>query len=107
MTKISFFQYFQTNIHSISKKDTQREEFVADQLDKVRINPSLSSKMRHDLIDVLYKHINAFASYSDLLGTIRGHRPYPLVLRRQAYPEILGETYPRVDTAWCTNKGRP
>ncbi|MBW0557667.1 hypothetical protein O181_097382 [Austropuccinia psidii MF-1] len=37
-----------------SVKNTEREEFVANQLVEAQINPSLSPKMRHKLIDVLY-----------------------------------------------------
>ncbi|MBW0553174.1 hypothetical protein O181_092889, partial [Austropuccinia psidii MF-1] len=35
-----------------SKKDTYKEEFVANQLFEAQINPSLSPKMRNELIDV-------------------------------------------------------
>ncbi|MBW0524069.1 hypothetical protein O181_063784 [Austropuccinia psidii MF-1] len=78
-----------------SKKDTYKEEFVANQLVEAQINPSLSTKMRHELIDVLYTYNNAFASDNEPLGAIKGHevditlnidRPYPPVLRRPAYP---------------------
>ncbi|MBW0582430.1 hypothetical protein O181_122145 [Austropuccinia psidii MF-1] len=78
-----------------SKKDNYKEEFVANQLVEAQINPSLSKKMRHELIDVLYTYNNAFASDNEPLGAIKGHevditlnlnRPYPPVLRRQAYP---------------------
>ncbi|MBW0535636.1 hypothetical protein O181_075351 [Austropuccinia psidii MF-1] len=74
--------------------DTYKEEFVANKLVEAQINPSLSPKMRHDLIDVLYTYKNAFASDNKPLGTIKGHgfditlnidRAYPPVLRRQAY----------------------
>ncbi|MBW0512879.1 hypothetical protein O181_052594 [Austropuccinia psidii MF-1] len=50
--------------------------------------------MRHDLIYVLYTYKNAFSSYNEPLGAIKGHevditlnidRPYPPVLRRPAY----------------------
>ncbi|MBW0555950.1 hypothetical protein O181_095665 [Austropuccinia psidii MF-1] len=77
-----------------SKKDTYKEEFVANQLVEAQINPSLSPKMRNELIDVLYPYNNAFASENETLGAIKGHevditlnidRPYPPVLRRQAY----------------------
>ncbi|MBW0591615.1 hypothetical protein O181_131330 [Austropuccinia psidii MF-1] len=59
------------------------------------MSSSLSTKMRHELIDVLYTYNNAFASDNEPLGTIKGHkvaitlnidRPYPPVLRRPAYP---------------------
>ncbi|MBW0479855.1 hypothetical protein O181_019570 [Austropuccinia psidii MF-1] len=75
--------------------DTFKEEFVAKQPVEAQINPSLSPKMRHDLIDVLYTDKNAFASDDEPLGAIKRHevditlnipRPYPPVLRRPAYP---------------------
>ncbi|MBW0577497.1 hypothetical protein O181_117212 [Austropuccinia psidii MF-1] len=78
-----------------SVKDTYKEEFVANQLVEAQLHPSLSPKMRHHLIDVLYTYKNAFASDNEPLDTIKGHevditlnidRPYPPVLRRPAYP---------------------
>ncbi|MBW0543405.1 hypothetical protein O181_083120 [Austropuccinia psidii MF-1] len=51
--------------------------------------------MRHELIDVLYPYKNAFASDNEPLGAIKGNevditlnidRPYPLILRKPAYP---------------------
>ncbi|MBW0530087.1 hypothetical protein O181_069802 [Austropuccinia psidii MF-1] len=81
-----------------SVKDTYKEEFVANQLVEAQINPSLSPKMRHDLIYVLYTYENAFASNNEPLGCIKGNevditlnmdRPYPPVLRRPAYPARL------------------
>ncbi|MBW0580540.1 hypothetical protein O181_120255, partial [Austropuccinia psidii MF-1] len=77
-----------------SKKDTCKEEFVANQPVEAQINPSLSTKMRHELIDVLYTYNNAFSSDNEPLGSIKGHevditlnidRTYPPVLRRPAY----------------------
>ncbi|MBW0475138.1 hypothetical protein O181_014853 [Austropuccinia psidii MF-1] len=76
-------------------KETYNKKFVTDQLVEAQINPSLSSKMRHELIDVLYTYKNAFVSDNEQLGTIRGHEAditinidgsYPPVLRRPAYP---------------------
>ncbi|MBW0555546.1 hypothetical protein O181_095261 [Austropuccinia psidii MF-1] len=78
-----------------SVKDTYKEELVSIQLVEVQINPSLSPKMRNELIDVLYPYNNAFASDNEPLGAIKGHevditinidRPYPPVLKRPAYP---------------------
>ncbi|MBW0554322.1 hypothetical protein O181_094037 [Austropuccinia psidii MF-1] len=90
------FPICQKQISLISSvKDTFKEEFVANQLVEAQINPSLSPKIRHDLIDVLCTYENAFASDNEPLGTIKGHevditldidRPYPPVLRRPAYP---------------------
>ncbi|MBW0511624.1 hypothetical protein O181_051339 [Austropuccinia psidii MF-1] len=81
-----------------SSKDTYKEEFVANKLVEAQINPSLSPKMRHYLIDVLYTYKNAFASDNEQLGAIKGHevditlnidRTYLPVLRRSAYPASL------------------
>ncbi|MBW0503396.1 hypothetical protein O181_043111 [Austropuccinia psidii MF-1] len=78
-----------------SNKDTYKEEFVTDQLVAAQINPSLSPKMRKELINVLYTYKNAFASDDEQLGAIKRYevditlniyRPYPPVLRRPAYP---------------------
>ncbi|MBW0556324.1 hypothetical protein O181_096039 [Austropuccinia psidii MF-1] len=55
------------------KIDTYKEEFVANQLVEAQIKPSLSRKMRHELIDVLYTYNNAFSSDNEPLGTIKGH----------------------------------
>ncbi|MBW0510172.1 hypothetical protein O181_049887 [Austropuccinia psidii MF-1] len=78
-----------------SVKDTYKEEFVANQLVEAQIDPSLSPKMRYDLIDVLYTYKNSFACDNEPLGAIEGNavditlnidRPYPPGLRRPAYP---------------------
>ncbi|MBW0535757.1 hypothetical protein O181_075472 [Austropuccinia psidii MF-1] len=78
-----------------SVKDTYKSEFVSNQLVEAQINPSLSPKMRNDLIDVLYTYKNAFAFDNEPLGSIKGHevditfnidRPYHPLLRRPAYP---------------------
>ncbi|MBW0536265.1 hypothetical protein O181_075980 [Austropuccinia psidii MF-1] len=72
-----------------SNKDIYREEFANDQNFKAQINPSLSPKMMHELIDVLYTYKNAFSSDTEPLGAIKGHerditlnidRPYPPVI---------------------------
>ncbi|MBW0533272.1 hypothetical protein O181_072987 [Austropuccinia psidii MF-1] len=77
-----------------SNKDSYKEEFVIDQLVEAQINPSLSPRMRQELINVLYTYKKAFPSDNEPLGTINGHevditldidRPYPSVLRRKAY----------------------
>ncbi|MBW0539392.1 hypothetical protein O181_079107 [Austropuccinia psidii MF-1] len=76
-------------------KDTYRIEFLSNKLVEAQINPSLSPKMRNELIDVLYTYNNEFSSDNEQLGAIQGHEvdiylnidsPYPSVLRRPAYP---------------------
>ncbi|MBW0469096.1 hypothetical protein O181_008811 [Austropuccinia psidii MF-1] len=78
-----------------SVQNTYKEEFVSNQLAEAQTNPSLSPKMRHELIYVLNTYNNAFAPDNEPLGTIKAHevnitlnvdRPYPQVLRRPAYP---------------------
>ncbi|MBW0533620.1 hypothetical protein O181_073335 [Austropuccinia psidii MF-1] len=79
-------------------KNTHKEEFFSKQLSEAKLNLVLSAKMRQELINFLYTYKNAFASDNKPLGTIRGNevditlnidRPYPPVLRRPAYPEVL------------------
>ncbi|MBW0593515.1 hypothetical protein O181_133230, partial [Austropuccinia psidii MF-1] len=53
-----------------SKNDAYKEVFVSNQLLEAQINPSLSPKMRNELINVLYTYNNAFASYNEPLGAI-------------------------------------
>ncbi|MBW0514304.1 hypothetical protein O181_054019 [Austropuccinia psidii MF-1] len=54
--------------------------------------------MRDDLIDSLYTYKNAFSSNYQSLGALKGNeldinlnieRPYPLILRRPAYPASI------------------
>ncbi|MBW0531087.1 hypothetical protein O181_070802 [Austropuccinia psidii MF-1] len=51
--------------------------------------------MKEELIEILFQYREAFASDNEPLGAIKGHevdimlnveRPYPLLLRRPAYP---------------------
>ncbi|MBW0586904.1 hypothetical protein O181_126619 [Austropuccinia psidii MF-1] len=78
-----------------SVKDTYKDEFVSKKPVEAQINPSLSPKMRNELIDVLYTCNNVFTSDNEPLGAIKGNevditlnidRQYPPVLRRPAYP---------------------
>ncbi|MBW0544314.1 hypothetical protein O181_084029 [Austropuccinia psidii MF-1] len=56
-----------------SVKDTYREEFVTNQLFEAHINPSLSHKMKHYLIDVLCTYKNSFSRDKVTLGANKGH----------------------------------
>ncbi|MBW0494605.1 hypothetical protein O181_034320 [Austropuccinia psidii MF-1] len=77
-----------------SVKDTHKEEFVAYQIVEEKINPSLSLKMRHDLIDVLYIYKNAFASDNEPLGAIKGHKAdITLNIGRTSPPVLRGPAY--------------
>ncbi|MBW0462635.1 hypothetical protein O181_002350 [Austropuccinia psidii MF-1] len=71
-----------------SNKDTFKEESVNEQLFEAQINPSLSLRMKHELINVLYPYRNAFSSDNEPLGAIRGHEfDISLNIYRPAYPE--------------------
>ncbi|MBW0550715.1 hypothetical protein O181_090430 [Austropuccinia psidii MF-1] len=79
-------------------RDTYKDELVDNQLVEAQTNPSLSSKMKHDLLDVLYTYNNAFPSDNETLGTIKAHeveitlnidRPYPPVSEDQLIQPIL------------------
>ncbi|MBW0467423.1 hypothetical protein O181_007138 [Austropuccinia psidii MF-1] len=93
--KVAFFNMPKQISVISSVKNTYKEESVSNQLVEAKIKPSLSPKMRHELIDVLYTYNNAFAADNEPLGAIKGHevditlniaRPYPPVLRKTAYP---------------------
>ncbi|MBW0549967.1 hypothetical protein O181_089682 [Austropuccinia psidii MF-1] len=93
--KLAFSNVLKQRSILSSNKDTHKAEFVNNQLIEAQINRSLSPKMRHELVDVLYTYKTAFTSYNGPLGAIKGHevditlnveRPYPPVLRRPAYP---------------------
>ncbi|MBW0470259.1 hypothetical protein O181_009974 [Austropuccinia psidii MF-1] len=94
--KISAFSYMPKQVSIVSSnKDTYKERFVTYQIVEAQINPSLSPRMRQELINVLYTYKNEFSSDNEPLGAIKGHevditinidRPYPPVLRRPAYP---------------------
>ncbi|MBW0564453.1 hypothetical protein O181_104168 [Austropuccinia psidii MF-1] len=67
-------------------------------LNEAKISLHLTDKQESELSAFLYEHKEAFASDKEPLGAIIGHevyiilnieRPYPLVLRRPAYPEIF------------------
>ncbi|MBW0508616.1 hypothetical protein O181_048331 [Austropuccinia psidii MF-1] len=78
-----------------SNEDTYKEEFVTNQLVMAQLNPSLSPRMRKEVINVLYTDKNAFSSDNEPSGAIKGHevditlnieRLYPPVLRIPAFP---------------------
>ncbi|MBW0583196.1 hypothetical protein O181_122911 [Austropuccinia psidii MF-1] len=56
-----------------SVKDTYKDKYVANQLVEEQINPSLSPKMRHYLIDLLYTYTNSFASDNEPSGATKRH----------------------------------
>ncbi|MBW0512524.1 hypothetical protein O181_052239 [Austropuccinia psidii MF-1] len=71
---------------------------MTEQIVEAQINPSLSPKMKHELIDGLYTYKNSSSSDNEPLGAIREHevdvtinigRPYPPVLTTPAYTASL------------------
>ncbi|MBW0577788.1 hypothetical protein O181_117503 [Austropuccinia psidii MF-1] len=79
----------------IKVKNVNKEKFVSDQLIEAQINPELTPEMKEELIQILFQYREAFASDNEPLRPIKGHgvdiilnveRPYPPILRREAYP---------------------
>ncbi|MBW0554221.1 hypothetical protein O181_093936 [Austropuccinia psidii MF-1] len=75
-----------------------KERFVSDQVIEPQISPELTPEMKEELIEILFQYREAFASNNKPLGANKGHeeeimpnveRPYPPLLRRQAYPASL------------------
>ncbi|MBW0462841.1 hypothetical protein O181_002556 [Austropuccinia psidii MF-1] len=78
-----------------SNQDTHKEERLNNQPIKAQIVPSLSQKVRHELVDVLYTYKNVFSSDNKPLGAFKGlevditlniDRPYLPVLKGKVYP---------------------
>ncbi|MBW0515202.1 hypothetical protein O181_054917 [Austropuccinia psidii MF-1] len=76
-------------------KKFNKEKFVSDQLIEAQISPRSTPEMKEELIEILFQYREAFASYDEPLGAIKGHevyimlnveRPYPPLSRRPAYP---------------------
>ncbi|MBW0571595.1 hypothetical protein O181_111310 [Austropuccinia psidii MF-1] len=75
--------------------NVNKEKFLSNQLIEAQISPELAPEMKEELIEILFQYREALASYNEPLGAIKGHevdimlnveRPYPSLLRRQAYP---------------------
>ncbi|MBW0545134.1 hypothetical protein O181_084849 [Austropuccinia psidii MF-1] len=76
-------------------KNVNKETFVSSQLIEAQISPELTLEMKEELIEILFQYREAFASDIEPLGAVKEHevdimlnveRPYPPLLRRQAYP---------------------
>ncbi|MBW0477821.1 hypothetical protein O181_017536 [Austropuccinia psidii MF-1] len=87
---------FSLDIYQISTKDTLEE--LLNELREAQFSTTLTSKHKLRLLKILRKNRQAFAFGEEPLGKIRGHdielyldveRPYPPMLRRPPYPEIL------------------
>ncbi|MBW0539016.1 hypothetical protein O181_078731 [Austropuccinia psidii MF-1] len=79
----------------IQVKNVNKDVFVSDQLIEAQTHPELTLKMKEELIEILFKYKESFASDNKPIGAIKAHdveimlnveRPYPLLLRGQAYP---------------------
>ncbi|MBW0552626.1 hypothetical protein O181_092341 [Austropuccinia psidii MF-1] len=77
-------------------KNFNKEKFVSDQLIEAQISTELTLKMKEELIEMLFKYREAFASNNEPLGAIKVHEveiilnvetTYPPLLRRPAYPD--------------------
>ncbi|MBW0507908.1 hypothetical protein O181_047623 [Austropuccinia psidii MF-1] len=75
-------------------KNVNKEKFVSDLLIEEQICTELTLEMKEELIEILFKYREAFASDNEPLGAIKGHeldlmlnleRLYPPLLRRPDY----------------------
>ncbi|MBW0539544.1 hypothetical protein O181_079259 [Austropuccinia psidii MF-1] len=84
-------------VNKVSPLNLELEKFKFEQLKEAEISLHLTYKQENELSSLLYYHKGAFASDTEPLGAITGHkvdiilnieRPYPPLLRRPAYPAI-------------------
>ncbi|MBW0511725.1 hypothetical protein O181_051440 [Austropuccinia psidii MF-1] len=87
---------FSLDIYQISTHDLLEE--LLNEFREVQFSTTLTSKQKLGLLKLLRKNRPAFAIGEEPLGKIKGHdieiyldveRPYPPILRRPPYPEIL------------------
>ncbi|MBW0575759.1 hypothetical protein O181_115474 [Austropuccinia psidii MF-1] len=85
----------QITVNKVSPVNLGLEKFKSEQLNEAEISLYLTDRQENELSSLSYDHRDAFASDKEPLGTTIGHeadiilnieRPYPLLLRRPAYP---------------------
>ncbi|MBW0579640.1 hypothetical protein O181_119355 [Austropuccinia psidii MF-1] len=85
----------QISVNKVSPVSLEFEKFKSEQLREAEISLLLNDKQENEFSSLLYDHKGAFASEKEPLVAIIGHevdlilnikRPYPLPLRRPAYP---------------------
>ncbi|MBW0520082.1 hypothetical protein O181_059797 [Austropuccinia psidii MF-1] len=86
----------QITVSKVAPVNLELEKFKSEQLNEAEISLHLTDKRENELSTLLYDHREAFASEKEPLGAIFFHqvdiilnieRPYPPLLRRNAYPE--------------------
>ncbi|MBW0552553.1 hypothetical protein O181_092268 [Austropuccinia psidii MF-1] len=79
--------------------NVNKEKFVSDELIEAQLSPELTPEMKEELIEILLQYREAFSSYNEPLGAMKGHevgimlnvdRPYPPLLRSQLPQIALG-----------------
>ncbi|MBW0529988.1 hypothetical protein O181_069703 [Austropuccinia psidii MF-1] len=79
------------------EKSPEKKCFISEQLKEAHFNQDLTEKMKDKLIELLFKSKITFATDKNPLGATIGNevgiiinveKPYPLLLRRPAYPAI-------------------
>ncbi|MBW0550947.1 hypothetical protein O181_090662 [Austropuccinia psidii MF-1] len=85
----------QITVSKVAEVNLELERFKSEQLNEAETSLHLTDNQENELSALLYDHRGAFASDKEPLGEIIGHevdivlnieRPYPLLLRRPAYP---------------------
>ncbi|MBW0556412.1 hypothetical protein O181_096127 [Austropuccinia psidii MF-1] len=94
--KFAFLQFQKKiTLSKVSQVNLESENFKSEQLNEAEISLHITDK-ESEIFALLYDHKEAFASDKDPLGENVVHevdtilnikRPFPLLLRRPAYPE--------------------
>ncbi|MBW0556243.1 hypothetical protein O181_095958 [Austropuccinia psidii MF-1] len=94
--KFSFLPFKrQITVNKVFPVSSELEKFKFEQLREAEISLYLTDKQENELSSLVYDHKEAFASDKEIPEDIIGHeadiilnieRPYPLLLRRPAYP---------------------
>ncbi|MBW0524196.1 hypothetical protein O181_063911 [Austropuccinia psidii MF-1] len=73
-----------------SSKDTYKDKFVTNQLGEAQINPTLSSKMRKQLVYVFCTYKNEFTSDKQPSSAIIGNEVDIVLNIDRPYPPVTG-----------------
>ncbi|MBW0560181.1 hypothetical protein O181_099896 [Austropuccinia psidii MF-1] len=87
----------QITVINNEEKSPEKDLFIAEQLKEAEFIHELTERMKEKLIDLLFNYKDACSTDKEPLGAIMGQvvdiilnveEPYPLLLRRPAYPAI-------------------
>ncbi|MBW0537271.1 hypothetical protein O181_076986 [Austropuccinia psidii MF-1] len=71
------------------EKIQEKDFFIDEQLKNAEFNQELTEKMKEELIDLLIKYKNAFATDKEPLGSIIGHEVHIILNVEKLYPPLF------------------